>query len=209
GSVGGGRLARILRLRHDLWFRLGFRLGFWLGLRRRRLCNRLSLFLLIGRLIALDQFLRYPLRYAWRSLWEHWLSLARQSLLRVEKIIVQHAGRIKTLTAADEDAKRQREKGQASAREAIHAATSTAARAGAYGHQHLDARTGGGRRLCIRHDQVEPAFGRGPIAGAPRGEDQELACGVTERAIIGCERLKPPLRLLIGAGVDQERAGAQ
>ena len=47
------------------------------------------------------------------------------------------------------------------------------------------------------------------IAGARRGQHQEFAGGVTERAIVGGQRLQPAARLLVGVRVDEQRPGAQ
>src|SRR4029079_12960559 len=69
------------------------------------------------------------------------------------------------------------------------------ARTGAERHQFLDPHAGRSRGLYIRHHQIKPAFGRRAVAGARGGQHQEFAGGVTERAIVGCQRLQPAARL--------------
>src|SRR4029078_5896524 len=71
------------------------------------------------------------------------------------------------------------------------------ARTGAERHQFLHPHAGGGRGLYIGHHQIKPAFGRRAVAGARGGQHQEFAGGVTERAIVGGQRLQPAARLLV------------
>src|SRR5215470_14570615 len=75
--------------------------------------------------------------------------------------------------------------------------------------QHLDPPARLQRRLDICVDEIEPALGSGSIACTPGGECQQLA----RRRAIGTplrrQRLKPRARLVVGAGVDLQRARAQ
>ena len=146
-----------------------------------------------GLLIALDQFRRNALRHAGRAFREHGLALARQLLLGGEDVGMNNRRRIEdphSLRArgiSPSAAPVQRPMREQSGSLASPLRSCLVPRRG---HQHLDARAGGGRRQRIGHDHIEPALGACVMSPC-----RQAASASNSRAVWRKVRSRPVQRL--------------